>query len=434
MTQDLTDMHQNGGVRGRAEPMTDAARLVDRVDRLAEEMMEDDYREREGTPPPDPFDAWQPSDEDDPRAGDAHAEEPKAEGVKPDWSSMADRLRRTQSAGPRHPTGIEPLDKHLRGGLRSEKVVIVGGAPGAGKTSKCAQIARHWARNGVAVAWVAIDEETAGIDARNLQSIGVAREKAEEPDEDTVRLAEAEFGHLPLHPFDDCAIEDAFEWLAERYPDQPRAVFVDSLQTARTRTSALIDSIRERIGHIVSTAKAYARAEKTRAIVVFTSELARGAYRSKQTADQIEDLAAFKESGAIEYQGHVLLVLRTAKGDAALTHVSIPKNRTGTKGEFGLRFDFETATFTPEDIADDGDSARLDEFDALCDRVLEVVRQNPGISGRRVRVEVGAKAQGVYAALEKLEANGAIRNTAKGRSGAKWTALNRAVETEQDDQ
>src|SRR5690606_26432372 len=104
-----------------------------------------------------------------PREPPADTEEP----AKAEWSSMADRLRRTQTAGPRHPTGIEPLDVHLRGGLRLEKVMVIGGAPGAGKTSLGAQMARHWARNGLAVAWVAIDEETAGIDARNLQSVGV---------------------------------------------------------------------------------------------------------------------------------------------------------------------------------------------------------------------------------------------------------------------
>ena len=98
------------------------------------------------------------------------------------------------------------------------------------------------------------------------------------------------------------------------------------------------------------------------------------------------------------------------------------------------RFDFETATFTPEDISVDDDSARLDEFDELCDRVLEVVRRYPGISGRRVRIEVGANAQAVYAALEKLEANGAVRNTAKRGTGAKWTAVTRVVEPENQDQ
>jgi hypothetical protein len=102
----------------------------------------------------------------------------------------------------------------------------------------------------------------------------------------------------------------------------------------------------------------------------------------------------------------------------------IAKNRCGTKGEFGLRLDFERATFAAEELPteDEADSERLLEFDGLCTRVLEVVRASPGISGRRARIEVGAKAQAVYAALEKLEANGAVRKSGKG-----WSPILRAL-------
>jgi len=202
----------------------------------------------------------------------------------------------------------------------------------------------------VAVAWLAIDEEPAGIDARRLQALGVHRDVAEEPDDTTVALAERELAHLPFEVFEDATVEDVFEAMAEKYPNQPRAVFFDSLQTVRTRTSGSIDSIRERINDVVFTAKRYSRMAATRAMVFFTSELSRGAYRSKNSEDRIEDMAAFKESGAIEYGGHVLLVLRTAEGDASITHVSVPKNRTGRKGQFALKLNFESATFSPVEL------------------------------------------------------------------------------------
>ena len=70
MTQDLNDMHRNGGITGRAEPMTAAARLADQVDRMAADMQDEAHREREGLPPPDPFDDWEPADSDDPHGAD----------------------------------------------------------------------------------------------------------------------------------------------------------------------------------------------------------------------------------------------------------------------------------------------------------------------------------------------------------------------------
>jgi KaiC/GvpD/RAD55 family RecA-like ATPase len=381
-------------------------------------------------PPAD--DSPELTDADDPRAP-PNTETPKG-GEKPqrkgvEFRSLGERLRSAAAGGPRYPLGIAPLDALLRGGLRVGKVGAIGGAPGAGKTTEAVQIGRALARSGVAVCILAIDEDPAGIDARNLESIGISRDHAEEPSAEDIELAERELGALPLEIIDDATIEDAFEGLAKKYPNQPRCVIADSIQTCRTRQSKDIEALRERISDVVTTGKRCARDPKTAAILLFTSELARGAYRSKKREEQSEGLASFKESGAIEYGVDVALVLKTAKGDAALVYVEIVKNRVGTRGEFALRLDFETATFTPEEMPD-GDDEHLAEFDALCDRVLEVVKKHPGISGRRTRIEVGANTSATYAALEKLEANGAIRNTARAGKGAKWAAILRTVHPE----
>ncbi|HEX4336288.1 MAG TPA: RAD55 family ATPase [Polyangiaceae bacterium] len=380
-------------------------------------------------PPAD--DSWEPTDEDDPRAPPKSTQAPATLSKKTiELRPLGDRLRAALGSGPPSPTGIEPLDVHLRGGLRAEKLMVIGGAPGSGKTTLAAQFGRALARQGVAVAFLAIDEEPAGIDARNLESIGIARDHAEAPELVDIEKAEAELGGLPFELLDDCTLEDAFEALAKKYPDSPRCVIGDSIQRLQTRQTLDIDSIRERISDVVATAKRCARDPKTRAMVILTSELSRGAYRSKKAEEQIDDLAAFKESGAVEYAMTVGLVLRTSSGDASLVRVTMPKNRTGTRGSFALRLDFERATFTPEDAPEDaGDSERLADFDKLCDRVLEAVKANPGASSRRIRTEVGAKRDGVYSALEKLETHGAIRNTAKGGRAAKWAPVLKPVES-----
>ncbi len=330
----------------------------------------------------------------------------RSESKPPRILTLEQRLHARRGMGPRIPTGIEALDALLRGGIRPQQVMVIGGAPGAGKTTMGVQVARGMARSGVAVAWLAIDEEPAGIDARNLESIGVPRDLAEEPDDATIARAVAELGPLPWLMLDDATVEDAFVQLARLYPNHQRAVFIDSIQTAWTTTSGTIPSIRERISDVIQTAKRCARQDETKAAVFLTSELARGAYRSRNTAEQIEDLAAFKESGAIEYQGHVLLVLRTDPEDAAAVAVTVPKNRIGRRGTFGLRLDFSTATFTERELP----VAPTVSHGELSRRVLDVLRETPDVSGSVVVARTGARRQDVYTAIEDLAANCLITN------------------------
>jgi hypothetical protein len=60
-----------------------------------------------------------------------------------------------------------------------------------------------------------------------------------------------------------------------------------------------------------------------------------------------------------------------------------------------------------------------ESFEALCDKVLKAVVDNPGASGRIIRARVGGKPNNVLAALEFLEMHGAIRNKGT-KSAAKW--------------
>src|SRR5262249_51188956 len=123
----------------------------------------------------------------------------------------------------------------------------------------------------------------------------------------------------------------------------PGVLIVDSIQTARTDTSGSADSVRSRIDDVVKTCK---QAAKTFGhAVIVTSELSRASYRNKAQADQIEDLAAFKESGGIEYAGTVLLVLRNPKGSGGMVDVTMPKNRLGfERPDFRLQLDPARAT------------------------------------------------------------------------------------------
>lgn len=63
-----------------------------------------------------------------------------------------------------------------------------------------------------------------------------------------------------------------------------------------------------------------------------------------------------------------------------------------------------------------------DRFDDLCDRVLAIVRENPGESTRVIRERVGGRSTAVAAALDRLRHAGAVRNTGAGRADC-WVAI-----------
>jgi replicative DNA helicase len=354
-----------------------------------------------------------------------HCNDLQRQGVNHRPPCLRDRLLANRDSGPRHSTGFAPLDGQLRGGLRPGNLVVLGGPPGSGKTTLAANIAAHLSRSGVAVGWLAVDEECSGIDVRRLQAIGVSREQAEQPDDATIEHADEQLGRLPFEMFDqDHTVESLFLSLARLYPNQPRVVVIDSVQSARTTRSLELESPRERVDELLGQAKRLATQPDTQAIVLFTSELARASYGPKGRVGGVEDIAAFKESGGIEYQATVLLMLKADKEHPLLIHVSTPKNRVGgTKASFDLLLDPETAVFAPQDPCPaDDDAERCRRFKHRCGRVLDAVREHPGASTSRLREVLNMRCVTLGAALEQLSVDNEIVDKGAGRTHRWWAA------------
>jgi len=71
-----------------------------------------------------------------------------------------DRVRAgTYPAGRLWPTGFDPLDKTLSGGLRSGELVLLGGPQGLGKTTWALQVARNVARSGRSVLYLSYEHD-----------------------------------------------------------------------------------------------------------------------------------------------------------------------------------------------------------------------------------------------------------------------------------
>lgn len=290
----------------------------------------------------------------------------------------AERALTLGSAGPPLATRIATLDRLARGGFRTGGVVVVGGAPGAGKTTLVVQWARGWAEAGIPVAILAADEPASGLLIRLGQGLGCDRSALEmgEPAERERLAAELRsIGSLALVDGDEdrATVEDVAALLRVRFPGVPGVLVVDSVQTARAAGTDNAKDPRARAGAVMAALKAAARGGH---LVIGTSEVSRGAYSSRNPAESVSDLAAFKESGALEYGAHLALVLRSVADETGLVDVSTAKNRWGSGGErptFRLALNFRTATFT-ETAAPAAGEERLSSASSQLERDMDAVR------------------------------------------------------------
>lgn len=289
-------------------------------------------------------------------------------------------------------TGIPTLDTSTRGGLPVGRVVGIGGAPGAGKTMLLAQLAIRWALEGVAVCFLASDEEAEGILIRWGQALGFDLDKLESGDAETKAQLREALAALPLLLLDaededpPITIEVASARLRELRGDRAASVLMgDSIQTLAVEGIADVDNPRGRIDLVMRAAKRAAKRDGH--LVLVSSELARGSYRSKNAAEQINDLAAFKESGSIEYLVSAGLVLRSVEGSSNLVDVTVPKNRIGrgahAKAPFRLVLDFARATLTETELpAGTPDKTCADRDQQLRRAVVHAVATNPKLHSR----------------------------------------------------
>lgn len=327
-------------------------------------------------------------------------EEKPPESKRSPAPSPASRVRALAELGPvlRMPTTIATLDAACRGGLPTRRLVVLGGAPGAGKTTLATYWAWIWARHGIPVAYLAIDEGPEGVLMRIAQLEGMRAEAVEERDPDTLeRLASlVDSTRLSIIDADDAegTVEGAAALLEQYTADSPRVLIVDSIQTARAFGTSDAKDARERVDLVVAALKRAAVGMGI--LVIATCELARGAYRSRNSAENINDLAAFKESGGIEYAAQTALVLRSVPDEPDLIDVTVPKNRAYRKLPFRLHLDHASTVLTEVPV-DEAETEEREEkkvatnakrVKADADVLVDVLLRYPGIGERALRAEV----------------------------------------------
>jgi KaiC/GvpD/RAD55 family RecA-like ATPase len=293
-----------------------------------------------GVPPPGFFD-------DEPSAAaDEHAQRtPPASPVQ--------IVERWRVEGPlvRVPTGIRALDEACRGGLPLPWRALIIGAPSAGKTAVATIIADTIAREaldaGLCVGILAVDEEPDDVTVRLAQIAGFTVAQAELRAPDVLDRLALALESVRVRLYDatwtiEAAGADLATWTASEA--RLAALFIDSIQAARSARAAEATSPRELVEANVAAMRLASTAH--RMLVVATSEANRNSYRSEQATEQSNDMAAGAESRAIEFGAQTLLMLRTPKDHADVIHVRLVKNRRARVGEFWLRLDREAHRLT----------------------------------------------------------------------------------------
>lgn len=341
------------------------------------------------------------------------------------WRTLPELVDAMGYAGPRLETGLPTLDRALRGGFPLARTAVVGGAPGAGKTTFLLDVAMRWAERGdVLVGFLASDEAATDLMVRIGQRWGFLRDKLESRDPDEVALFRErveKMGTLFLADADEenVTVEEFGAELARRAEGRPTVLCVDSLQTIRCEATNPKKERREQIDAVVAALKLQARTH--RHLTLATSELGRGSYRSEASKEQTNDLAAFKESGGIEYGVQLGLVLRSVAGGAGDVEVTCPKNRIGDeKPSFLLSIDrrhstvrevVQEANEAPARVAT---AARLIRFEKLKQRVVEQLRLTPGMSKRALHAALGGNKPNVFDAVDDLVEAGVLQRVGTG--------------------
>jgi KaiC/GvpD/RAD55 family RecA-like ATPase len=331
-----------------------------------------------------PGEEWRDSPTDDEPSATGAPKLPQRRG-----RSVADVLDLWRSEGPlvHEPTGFARLDEMTGGGPVYGSRWYVNGQPNAFKTGLQLQVMHEWARRGIVVGLLAVDEEDTDLLTRLAQRVGHSRKNCEIRSGAVLDQIQAELAALPIRFYDaSWTIEDAAADLAAfaaRRGEKRMALAIDSLQTVHCDADRITERELSEMAAVTARVQAIRKvASRYRLIALTTSEMSRSAYRKADPDDLTSTMAASKHSGAVEYSARVLLGLRSVKGESDLIEVDVAKNKHGPSGELVyLRVDRSEQSLWQANYEappkPDRTEAKASRFAAECTAVLDCLPEDP---------------------------------------------------------
>jgi replicative DNA helicase len=249
-------------------------------------------------------------------------------------------------------TGFKSLDDILSGGVESERLITLLGAPNTGKTTFAHQMAETMADRGRPVLYVTSEDSPNALLAKTIARVGgidyTPVLKAWPDHETRIKATILELldrtSSQRLHYLDSTngvdliAIKDAAKAHFARFTSEngggPGILFVDYLQRiarAMKRKLSIKNELREVVTDVAEELRAIAK-DLDCAVIAIASQN-RGGY----TRGEAGSLASAKESGDVEYTTDVMLALTEDKErKKTVPHLTpialhIDKNRQGPK-------------------------------------------------------------------------------------------------------
>lgn len=285
----------------------------------------------------------------EPIAQQRTAHEPRA--VADFAASMLDRIQELHDGSyqPGIPTGFSKLDRHLVGGLKAGKQIVIAARPSIGKTSLATVIAQACAQSGHPAAVLSQEMEGVELVDRITSSLGridLARlTTGQLEDGEWSRLAEAveTLRTLPLY-IDDQAALSLHDIRAKarklKRTHGIKVLVIDYLQLCASSDQRQGSNRHHQLEEISRGLKALAK--QLGITVLLLSQLNREVEKRTGARPVLADL---KESGAIEEDADVVILLSKdgeLSDGRSLIHAELAKNRGGKRNVF-VKFAFNGA-------------------------------------------------------------------------------------------
>jgi replicative DNA helicase len=262
--------------------------------------------------------------------------------------ATADLLR--AAARDRVPTGLRVVDARI-GGMRRGDLVIIAARPGVGKSALAAAIALNVARAGGRVVFFSLEMSASSVVQRMIAAVGdldLHRIATQPRADDVAAVAAAvqQVRPLPLVIDDTPTLTVAdlrARALALAAQGDLRLVVVDYLQLLAAPDAA---AERNRVQEVTAISRALTHLARDLAVPVLAlSQLSR---ESERRQDQVPRLSDLRDSGAIEQDAGLVMLLhrpppddsspRSASAPFVPVDVIIAKHRHGPAGTVSLLF------------------------------------------------------------------------------------------------
>lgn len=257
-------------------------------------------------------------------------------------------LGAAMDAGPPRcvPTPFGELNFLCNGGFAAGELVFIGARPGVGKTALALELARHAARRDSVLfisremVRLALVRRLVAQDAK-ISASDLRRHTLRPIDGHDYATSEQRLSELSLYLTDQVSSLTEIRQLMEHPPDDEPwgLVIVDYLQLVRAPKD--IKERRLQVEAVSLGLKAIAL--KYRIPVVCLTSL-----RRPQQGNPRPTNADLRESGELEHDADIILLLHKPDEDASVVEAHISKNRDGETGTRNLLFDKRTVSFMEE--------------------------------------------------------------------------------------